>query len=325
MASCGLTTADIAAALPEWLSKGSEIAKNLKFPQDFNSLEEFQKSRIYQYYLPVFFWCQNQLKAHKAAEAPGPLIVGISAPQGCGKSTLCEQLEALFTSAGLTAASVSIDDFYLSYEGQQVVATAHPTNPLLQMRGNAGSHDLELGTSTLSALRAATSAKSVVPLPRYNKSAYSGKGDRADPTTWPSVSGPVDIVLFEGWMLGFAPVEDSAAVSVDPNLTPVNAFLKEYKAAWDAWVDCWLVVRVSDPQYAYKWRLQAERAMRAAGKPAMTDEQVGQFVDRFMPAYKCCLPGLYGSGPTTAAPGKLLVVEVDENREPVPQQPAKIM
>ena len=33
-------------------------------------------------------------------------------------------------------------------------------------------------------------------------------------------------------------------------------------------------VRVSDATNAYRWRLQAEHAMRASGRPAMTDEQV---------------------------------------------------
>ena len=39
--------------------------------------------------------------------------------QGCGKTTLCEQLESLFAYTGATAASISIDDFYHTYEGQQ--------------------------------------------------------------------------------------------------------------------------------------------------------------------------------------------------------------
>ena len=65
--------------------------------------------------------------------------------------------------------------------------------------------------------------------------------------------------------------------------------------------------------------------MRAAGRPAMTDEQVAGFVDRFMPAYRLYLPGLYRSGPTTAAPGRLLVVEVDAGRDPVAAQPAPIL
>ena len=126
--------------------------------------------------------------------------------QGCGKTTLCEQLEALFAYTGSTAASISIDDFYHTYQGQQAggwvggwvqgraghpcapsiigmngafqspatnavawcpaVSAAHPGNPLLQMRGNAGSHDMQLGTDTLRALRGATSAGSSVPVPR---------------------------------------------------------------------------------------------------------------------------------------------------------------
>jgi hypothetical protein len=54
--------------------------------------------------------------------------------------------------------------------------------------------------------------------------------------------------------------------------------------------------------------------MRSLGKPGMTDQQVADFVDRYMPAYKAYLPGLYAQGPTTAKPGQLLVVEVDRNR-----------
>lgn len=65
--------------------------------------------------------------------------------------------------------------------------------------------------------------------------------------------------------------------------------------------------------------------MRASGRPAMSDEQVAAFVDRFMPAYRCYLPGLYAQGPTTARPGRLLVVEVGEGRDVVPAQPAPIM
>jgi D-glycerate 3-kinase len=33
--------------------------------------------------------------------------------------------------------------------------------------------------------------------------------------------------------------------------------------------------------------------MRASGKTGMTDEQIADFVNRFMPAYKAYLPHLY--------------------------------
>lgn len=83
------------------------------------------------------------------------------------------------------------------------------------------------------------------------------------------------MVLFEGWMLGFRPLEATDAAVVDTNLEIVNETLKGYKAAWDSFVDCWLVVKVWDPGYVFKWRLQAEQAMRASGTPGMTDAQVG--------------------------------------------------
>lgn len=82
--------------------------------------------------------------------------MGISAPQGCGKSTLVEQLELLFTWLGVKAAGVSIDDFYLTNAGQTALAAANPDNRLLALRGNAGSHDLELGTQTLKQLKGLT-------------------------------------------------------------------------------------------------------------------------------------------------------------------------
>ena len=77
-------------------------------------------------------------------------------------------------------------------------------------------------------------------------------------------------------------------------------------------------------QWVYKWRLQAEEKMRASGKAGMTDEQIADFVSRFMPAYQAYLPRLYARGPTTCRKGKTLVIEVDENRSPVAQQPRPV-
>ena len=54
---------------------------------------------------------------------------------------------------------------------------------------------------------------------------------------------------------------------------------------------------VDDVAVVYEWRLQAERMMRAAGKPSLTDDQVADFVSRYMPAYETYLPRLYSEGP----------------------------
>ena len=66
-----------------------------------------------------------------------------------------------------------------------------------------------------------------------------------------------------------------------------------------------------------RWRLQAEVAMRARGKPGMTDAQVADFVDRYMPAYRAYLKALYAEGPTTSRPGRLLEIHINESRTPV--------
>ena len=66
----------------------------------------------------------------------------------------------------------------------------------------------------------------------------------------------------------------ACGVQIDADLVSINEKLKEYEAAWDAWVDAWLVVKVGTPQWVYQWRLQAEHAMLAAGRPGMSDDEV---------------------------------------------------
>jgi D-glycerate 3-kinase len=105
------------------------------------------------------------------------------------------------------------------------------------------------------------------------------------------VRAPLQVVCLEGWSLGFAPLPSAAAAAaVHPSLPAVNEALRSYAAAIESRVDAWVVVRVGEPRWVFSWRLQAEVAMRAAGKPGLSDEQVADFVDRFMPAYKAYLP-----------------------------------
>ena len=138
-----------------WTSVATRLCEQLSMDQ--TSLDPAQASRVYRYYLPVYLWCVARLDAHRSNAAPGgacpPLVVGLSAPQGCGKTTLVTQLTKLLESDGVRAASVSIDDVYLTGEEQERVAADHPTNTLLRFRGNPGSHDVPLGIATIESLR----------------------------------------------------------------------------------------------------------------------------------------------------------------------------
>eukprot|EP00897_Mesotaenium_endlicherianum_P010735 jgi/Mesen1/9690/ME000680S09093 len=279
----GLSIEDVRIKKDKWEAFGRQLAHQLEFDED--NLSESEKGRIYQYYLPIFFWCQKQLELHQAASAstggkhPPALVIGISAPQGCGKTTVVESLEHLFKHTG----SVSIDDFYLTAAEQ--------------LRGNAGSHDLQLGDPNTSC-------------------PDTTRGDRSDAATWPEAEGPLDVILFEGWMLGFRPVAPEAVVAITPQLEQVNANLAAYKA-WDDAVDSWIIVQVATPEWVYKWRLQAEVQMRAKGKDGMTDEQVADFVSRYEPAYRAYLPELYKRGPEGASSEHTLMFKIDQSRNPI--------
>lgn len=315
----GLTPEKVAESIDKWISYGSLLCRLFNLNELYLSIP--QKARIYHYYIPVFIWCEDQISQHmslfKDGEDAPPLMIGFSAPQGCGKTTLVFALDYLFQTTGRKSATVSIDDFYLTAEGQAKVREENSGNALLEFRGNAGSHDLALSVETLTALSKLTKEGMKMKLPRYDKSAYNGRGDRADPSLWPEVEGPLTVVLFEGWMLGFKPVPTELVKAVDPQLETINKNLEAYYDAWDKFIKAWIVIKIKDPRCVYEWRLQAEIAMREAGNPGMSDEEVRDFVSRYLPAYKAYLPTLYSEGPKGSDPDHLLLVEIDEGRNPI--------
>ncbi|PON58910.1 P-loop containing nucleoside triphosphate hydrolase [Trema orientale] len=315
----GLTSDSIADSIDKWLAYGLHLCRLFQLNELY--LNTPQKVRLYHYYIPVFLWCEDQISQHMSGYKDGedipPLVIGFSAPQGCGKTTLVFALDYLFRVTGRKSATLSIDDFYLTAEGQAKVREENPGNALLEFRGNAGSHDLPFSVETLTALKKLSKEGTKMKLPRYDKSAYNGKGDRADPSTWPEVEGPLTVILFEGWMLGFKPLPVEVVKAVDPQLETVNKNLEAYYDAWDRFIEAWIVIKIKDPTCVYQWRLQAEIAMRDAGKPGMSDEEVKDFVSRYLPAYNAYLPTLYSEGPSGSDPKHLLLIEIDEGRNPI--------
>ncbi|KAK2984892.1 hypothetical protein RJ640_008657 [Escallonia rubra] len=315
----GLSSEMVAESIDKWLAYGLRLCKMFGFNDLY--LTTPQKARIYHYYVPVFLWCEQKVSLHRSKFKEGenipPLVIGFSAPQGCGKTTLVFALDYLFRVIGRNCATISIDDFYLTAEEQAKLREKYPRNALLELRGNAGSHDLSLSVETLTALGKLSKEGMKMKLPRYDKSAFSGRGNRADPSTWPEIEGPLAVVLFEGWMLGFKPLPVEDVKAVDPQLEIVNKYLEAYYDAWDKFVQAWIVIKIKDPQCVYQWRLQAEIAMRADGKPGMTDDEIMDFVSRYLPAYNAYLPTLYSEGPKGSDPDHVLVIEIDEGRNPI--------
>ncbi|CAN6700875.1 unnamed protein product [Malus baccata var. baccata] len=312
----GLTPEAVAESIDKWLAYGLHLCRLFQLIELY--LNEPQKVRLYHYYIPVFFRCEDQISQHRSLYKDGEdipcLFIGFSVPLGCGKTTLVFSLDYLFKVMGRKSASISIDDFYLAAEAK--LREENPGNALLELRGTAGSLDLPFSVETLSALTEFSKEGMKMKLCRYDKSAYNGKGDRADPSMWPEVEGPLTAVLFEGWMLGFKPLPEKVVKAVHPQLGTVNKNLEAYYA-WYKFIKAWIIIKIKDPSCVYQWRLQAKIAMREAGKPEMSDDEVKDIVSRYLSEYNAYLPTLYSEGPEGSDPRRLILVEIDEGRNPI--------
>jgi D-glycerate 3-kinase len=217
-------------------------------------------------------------------------ILGIQGPQGCGKSTLASRLVEEWARAGVRATAVSIDDFYLTHAEQEALASRHPSNPCMRYRGYPGTHDVALGRSTIDAIASLGDAQSTT-VPVYDKSAHRGRGDRAPASAWRRITGPIDVLIVEGWMLGFSPVD-----AVDLALRAPNEYLGAYRA-WTERLDAFVHMHVDSLDTIVRWRIDSERARRERGETALSDEEARDYIERFLPAYRLWVPQLRAHPP----------------------------
>ncbi len=246
-----------------------------------------ERSRVAGFHASVFAWVKERV----ARAGRAPTIVGLSAPQGAGKSTMAENLVALAGAHGLAAVTISIDDFYLTRDQQQRLAAAHPDHPYLAHRGYPGTHDLALGERTLDALRATTAGE--VLLPRYDKSQHGGHGDRAPTSAWPRVERPLALVIVEGWMVGFQPPEPDLDDDppTDPWLGDIDTRLRGY-AAWWRHLDAMVHLHAADPDDFIAWRVEAEERRKAQGGAGLSTAAIEAYARTFAPAYRRYVPWL---------------------------------
>jgi D-glycerate 3-kinase len=259
--------------------------------------------RVARYYAP--------LAAHVALRlsrvARRPLVVGIQGPQGCGKSTLAGALCRPFANVGVRSVSVSVDDFYLTRAEQQALALRHPGDRSMEHRGYPGTHDVAFGDAVLGRLALLGPGEEAL-VPVYDKSAHGGRGDRAPESAWRAVVGPVDVIFFEGWVLGFSQVSE---VGLDPLLAAPNAYLPAYDA-WSRRLDFFIHMHPRSLETIVEWRVDAERARRARGEAALTDTKARDYIERFIPGYAVYVPHLRESPPCA----DMLALVLGPDREP---------
>jgi len=285
------------------------------------------------------------LAQHAAAPSrPHPLFVLLQGPQGAGKTYLCSGLSTVLTSPphNLRVAILSIDDLYLPHKGLVAVAKANPTNPLLQGRGQPGTHDMDLGKRLFYMIKVARE-EDVTMIPVFDKSLFKGEGDRADRGF--IVKGKMDVVIVEGWCTGFYPLseeelrrrykayEHGEAQGLPlpkhtlQNVEEINKYLVGYAKDWWPHFSVFCQITPVEPGFIHGWRLQQEHTMKAKnGGKGMTDEQVKAFVDRYLPGYYYFSDGVERGhdippsgkeGPLTPWAGRGLRVVIDQERRAV--------
>ncbi|CAE6452235.1 unnamed protein product [Rhizoctonia solani] len=179
---------------------------------------------------------------------------------------------------------------------------------LMKGRGLPGSHDPVLGADILERLsRINTGDDTSISLPVFDKSAYQGFGDRSSETV--QVRAPVDVVILEGWCFGFQPLSlaelekrysgPEAEGGADKSshryfkshslksLETINGNLKNYADLWYRRFTHFIQIVPENLYDVFGWRLQQEHAMKLKnGGRGMTDEEVHDFVARYMPGYE---------------------------------------
>lgn len=240
-----------------------------------------------------------------------PVVQGILGGQGTGKTTLGAILHLLFEAQGYRSVEFSLDDLYKSYIERQQLLQA---DPRLVWRGPPGTHDVAIGIELLDKLRQPKRGRPVV-VPRFDKSACGGAGDKAQP----EIIDPVEIVIFEGWFVGARPINPAvfrgdlpAPIVTEGDRTfsrDMNDQLFDYVPLWHR-LDRLLVLRPTDYSLSKLWRTQAEQRMKARGKAGMSDAQISEFVDYF---WKALHPELFIEPLTQNSMITDWVVEINED------------
>ena len=235
-------------------------------------IENDLEQALLDIYIPLAACLAEQHEKHRATR-----IIGINGAQGSGKSTLCRLLEIVLERGfDKRVATISVDDIYLTREERKKLAKE--VHPLLETRGVPGTHDVFMGLSLLRNMRFLPKGESLA-IPVFDKAI----DDRAPEEDFRHATGPIDIVLFEGWCVGAIPQrEESLAVAVnslerqeDPERTwreYVNKQLQEGYRELFAELDFLIMLKIPGMASVMEWRSKQER------KLAKTAGQTGRAV-----------------------------------------------
>lgn len=267
--------------------KIAEKIKAHKLPDTYANI-------VNQWLSPITHDIAKAVNAPNKSKNKKSFILGVQGTQGSGKSTASEFIQLLLqTEYQLTAAVLSIDDFYLTIAERETLSQS--VHPLLKTRGVPGTHDIDLAIQTIKELSQLTDNQSTL-IPRFEKAI----DDRAPQENWSTFTGSVDVIILEGWCIGLKPEQS------DNLIAPINS-LENQEDATGAWrqfvnrhlsgqyqelfslIDKQLVLNAPSFDCVYNWRLTQEHKLieriKQTGASShiktLSDDEVKRFISHY--------------------------------------------
>ena len=231
-------------------------------------MADFRSSTAYQTTLA-------RLMARLQSNLSLPAVIGISGAQGSGKSSLAAELVKQLQQRGILAASVSLDDYYLSKTRRQQLAL--DSHPLLAQRGVPGTHDITRAIADAKAVLAGCD----VALPQFDKA--------LDEPGAALAKQRLDILIVEGWCVGVAAqAEAELAEPVNPLEQDedsdgrwrhyVNSQLSGLYADYWRLLKPLIWLKAPDWQSVCCWRAQQEQQLWRERGCGMTESELARFM-----------------------------------------------
>lgn len=222
-----------------------------------------------------------------------PLVIGVSGPQGSGKSYLSLVLEDWINNShfNLNARVISLDDLYVTHEEQ--LKLNQSDNSLLKGRGLPGTHDLNLFDKIDKFIKGETTE---IYVPKYDKSLFNGEGDRVEGEKLElHGSDSIDVLILEGWFFGFKDLSEDeikakyteSKILEDYSLKDIleiNENLKKYEGFWNL-IDFCIFYSTDDINNVLRWRTEQEHNLIREKGSGMTDLEIENFIRRYNVIY----------------------------------------